>query len=197
MRSNREKRAGGTGRWWLTLALIVVLAALQWVQQHHFPTRGTSVPGGDVSGRPQLVDGDSFHMNGDEVRLVGIDAPEGRQSCTRGGTPWPCGEESRRTLARLVAGGPVTCRSTERDQHGRLLAVCEAGGRDLNREMVASGMALAYGNYEREEAAARAAKRGLWSGGIRAPARLAAPARPGPRVMPVTQGTARPVGVVP
>ncbi|MDO9384123.1 MAG: thermonuclease family protein [Hyphomicrobiaceae bacterium] len=154
-------------RWLATLVLILALAGLQWLQQS---TGGSgNVPAEGVSGQPRLVDGDSFHLGREEVRLVGIDAPEGRQSCTRGGVNWPCGEESRRTLARLIGGRLVSCRAVERDQHGRLLGVCTVEGRELNREMVASGLALAYGNYEREEAAARAAKRGLWSGEFERP----------------------------
>jgi endonuclease YncB( thermonuclease family) len=168
MRYRAGRRASGRSpqRWPVVLGLLIVLAALQWWQQ-----RGRAVdgPDGHLEGRPRLVDGDSFHMGGNEVRLVGIDAPEGRQTCTRGHATWRCGEESRAYLARLVAGQAVSCRSTERDQHGRYLAVCTGGGRELNREMVASGMALAYGNYEKEEAAARAAKRGLWSGEFQRP----------------------------
>lgn len=155
-------------RWLATAILIAVLLALQWVQRslHH---SGGAVPENGVSGRPNLVDGDSFHLGNEEVRLVGIDAPEGRQTCTRASATWPCGEESRRALARLIGGRPISCTAAERDQHGRLLGVCSVDGRELNREMVASGMALAYGNYEREEATARAAKRGLWSGQFERP----------------------------
>ncbi len=153
---------------WVGLAfLIAALIAAQWIKER--PGSQAPVPNGEISGVPRLVDGDSFHMGGDEVRLVGIDAPEGRQTCTRSGTTWPCGEESRRTLARLIGNRPITCKSRERDQHGRLLAVCYAGSQDINREMVASGMALAYGNYEGEEQAARRAKRGLWSGEFERP----------------------------
>lgn len=116
-----------------------------------------------------MVDGDSFFLGSDEVRLVGIDAPEGRQTCTRGSTTWPCGEDARRKLAQLIGGRPITCKANERDQHHRMLAICSVDGRELNREMVAAGMAVAYGNYEREEAAARAAKSGLWSGEFERP----------------------------
>jgi endonuclease YncB( thermonuclease family) len=155
-------------RWVVLGGLIVLLAVLQWFQE---PARhsGQPVPTDGVKGRPQLVDGDSFHLAGEEVRLVGIDAPEGPQTCTRGGATWPCGEESRRHLQRLIAGRTVECVAPERDQHGRLLARCTAGEHDLNREMVASGLAVAYGDYQREETGARAAKRGLWSGEFERP----------------------------
>ena len=118
--------------------------------------------GGDVSGRPRIVDGDSLFVSGREVRLVGIDAPEGRQTCQRDGQNWRCGDASRDTLARL-AGNHIVCRGQESDQHGRLLAVCEADGGDLNGRMVAEGMAVAYGRYQSLEAEARSNRRGLWA----------------------------------
>ena len=70
-------------RWLATLVLILALAGLQWLQQRtQLPGGGADVPVDGVSGQPRLVDGDSFHLGSDEVRLVGIDAPEGRQACT-------------------------------------------------------------------------------------------------------------------
>lgn len=143
------------------LGLIAVLLAVSWVQKQ--------LPGSQAAGRPRLVDGDSFFLGQDEVRLVGIDAPEGRQTCRRGPATWPCGEAARQELARLIGGRPIQCQSHERDQHGRLLATCSVDGGDLNSAMVASGLAVAYGNYRREEAEARAAKRGLWSGEFEQP----------------------------
>lgn len=153
-------------RWVTVIAGIVALLLLQLYQQKQ---RQSGIPDEPVVARPRLVDGDSFHFGSDEVRLHGIDAPEGRQTCTRAGQSWPCGEESRRHLARLIGNRSISCRTTERDQHDRLLSVCSVDGIELNREMVVSGMALAYGNYEREEREARAAKRGLWSGEFQRP----------------------------
>ncbi len=177
-KSNAAQRPGsGQSKWrrlgwrerWIGLAgLIFLLLALQWLQQH-VPRQGGPVPAEPVRGHPRLVDGDSFFMGADEVRLVGIDAPEGRQTCTREGRSWPCGEEARRQLSRLIAGRAIVCRAVERDQHGRLLGVCSAGEQELNREMVESGLALAYGKYEKEQAAARSARRGLWSGEFQRP----------------------------
>ncbi|MEZ5844158.1 MAG: thermonuclease family protein [Hyphomicrobiaceae bacterium] len=118
--------------------------------------------GGEVAGRPRVIDGDSLSIAGRQVRLVGIDAPEGRQTCERDGRAWRCGDAARDALAEM-AGAHVVCRGIEADQHGRLLGVCEAGGVDLNRRMVADGMAVAYGRYQREEAEARRARRGIWA----------------------------------
>lgn len=119
---------------------------------------------GTVEGRPRLVDGDSLFIGTTELRMQGIDAPEGRQTCTREGREWACGDEARRTLQRLVAGQPIRCDVHSTDRHGRGLATCfSATGDNLNARMVEEGFAVAFGAYEREEASARAARRGLWA----------------------------------
>jgi endonuclease YncB( thermonuclease family) len=95
-----------------------------------------------------------------KIRLVGIDAPEHGQ---------PYGDESRRALARKLADGLVRVEGDARDQHGRLLGTLRIGDRDLNRELVAEGMAWAFGGFRADddlialEAGARRERRGLWA----------------------------------
>jgi endonuclease YncB( thermonuclease family) len=118
---------------------------------------------GSLEGRPRLVDGDSFFIGSTEVRMQGIDAPEGRQTCTRDGSEWRCGEDAKRTLQRLTGGQPIRCDIHSTDQHNRRLATCYAAtGTNLNAEMVAQGYAVAFGAYEAEERQAKSARRGLW-----------------------------------
>lgn len=150
-------------RWWVIALIILAVVASRFMGEE--PNKsGRSVPADAVHGHPRLVDGDSFRLNNDEVRLVGIDAPEGRQICQRDGRPWKCGEASRDHLARLIGRDSISCDSLERDQHGRLLAICKANGKELNEEMIKSGFAVTFGRrYRRQEAEARAAKRGLWA----------------------------------
>lgn len=107
--------------------VVAVLAAIAGVLQRHDGGRNTSyrpraeIPSsGAVEGTPKLVDGDSFHMAGTEVRMVGIDAPEGKQMCQRDGQDWPCGEEARRKLTSLIGGRQISCKSVEIDQHGQI-----------------------------------------------------------------------------
>lgn len=151
------------------LALLAVLALVR-AAEHWSKPEATVLPGGGLEGRVRLVDGDSFHMGSDEIRLEGIDAPEGRQMCTREGRSWACGEAARRELERLIAGRSITCDGIKRDQHGRMLAICRAGGNDLNAAMVASGMAVAFGSrYRHLEREAEAARRGLWAGEFERP----------------------------
>jgi len=45
-----------------------------------------------------------------------------------------------------------------------LLGDCKAGAVDLNSAQVAAGWAVAYGDFEVEEARARGAKAGIWAG---------------------------------
>ncbi|MEQ1715671.1 MAG: thermonuclease family protein, partial [Hyphomicrobium sp.] len=123
----------------------------------------------DVQGAARAVDGDSLFVGRDEVRLQGIDAPEGKQTCTRAGLSWDCGNAARDELRRLIGKDVVRCQAAERDKHGRVLGQCSAGGRDLNAGMVASGFAVSYGGYLREQGEAKARRRGLWSGEFQTP----------------------------
>jgi endonuclease YncB( thermonuclease family) len=123
----------------------------------------------DVSGRAAPIDGDSLWVGNHEVRLKGIDAPEGRQTCRRNGEVWRCGDAARAALSDMIGGETVFCAVSERDRYGRLLARCRARDRDLNAGMVGAGMAVAYGGYEREEAAAKAARRGVWDSDFQMP----------------------------
>lgn len=116
-----------------------------------------------VAGMARVLDGDTVEIAGDTIRLLHIDAPETGQSCDAR----PCGAAATAHLGRLIAARPVVCTGDARDAYGRLLAVCHAGGRDLNRAMVADGHAMVfrrYGDtYDADERAARAAGRGIWA----------------------------------
>lgn len=126
-----------------------------------------------LAGHARVVDGDTLVIDAQKVRLFGIDAPEHDQLCKDAqGRDWPCGEAARDRLG-VLAAGLVRCAGRGRDRYDRLLAVCSAGGRDLNAALVSEGMAEAYRKYARdyvpEEAQARAAQRGIWAGPHLAP----------------------------
>ena len=121
------------------------------------------------SGRARLIDGDSLRLGDLEVRLVGIDAPEGQQKCQKNGQDWACGTAARTALARLIAGRNIICRFEGRDKHQRMLGTCEVAGLNLNQAMVEQGFAVAFGKYNREERAAKTARRGIWAGTFQRP----------------------------
>lgn len=135
------------------LGLLVVLAArLNFTEPHA------------LAGHPAINDGDSLTMGSERIRLLGIDAPELSQMCSRDGADFPCGRRSREALVALVGGRQVECSGRDRDRYGRLLATCSAGGTELNSGQVAAGWAVAYGGYAAEEEAARSAGLGIWAG---------------------------------
>ena len=124
------------------------------------------------AGRAGATDGDTLRLSGLPIRLAGIDAPELRQTCTREDRPYPCGADARAELARLAEGAIVRCRIEERDRYDRSVATCRVGADDVGAALVRRGFALSYeGRYRREEAEARAAKAGLWSGAFTEPQR--------------------------
>jgi endonuclease YncB( thermonuclease family) len=126
-----------------------------------------------IEGRAKVVDGDSLEIGTTHIRLFGVDAPEGRQSCTRGGREWACGAAAAAELRRLVGARAVACLGKDHDDYGRTVAVCTSGGTDLGAAMVRAGLALAYRHYSTDyvadEAAAHAARRGVWAGDFTPP----------------------------
>ena len=120
----------------------------------------------DVTGAARVVDGDTLVLADRSVRLVGIDAPELDQKCTRDGQEWACGEEAAAQLRSLVEGQIVSCRDKGSDAHGRLLATCHANGLELGATMVEYGWATAYRSYSSayvgHEHRAQAAGQGIW-----------------------------------
>lgn len=167
--SRRRRRPPARGRGWLGKALdycltIAILGFLALVG-----ARMDRVETQQLGGIAKINDGDSITLGAERIRLLGIDAPEYGQECRRNGAAYACGRQAREALARLVAGHDISCSGWERDRYGRLLAVCKAGGVELNRNMVEQGWAVAYGDYEDAERAARQRLAGLWAGEFERP----------------------------
>lgn len=101
-----------------------------------------------------VIDGDSLRLGEDDIRILGIDAPEMRQFCRRNGLDYRCGVAARDAMVALTAGHEVACTITETDRYGRKVSRCLANGLDLGLEMVREGHAVAAGAYEAQEAAA-------------------------------------------
>jgi len=123
----------------------------------------------------RVIDGDTFQMGEQRIRLLNMDAPEIGQTCDdAAGKPWRCGEAAANALRELVAGGPVTCDPSGEDPYGRLLAHCTAAGIDLGQAIVERGLAVAFVRYDDEylnaEIAAFKSGRGMWAGSFVRPA---------------------------
>ena len=122
----------------------------------------------DVTGPATVTDGDSIKIAGQKIRLLGIDAPEGRQFCEAEGTKYPCGAMATSWLVQQTLGETVRCEGSQKDKYRRLLAICFVDDKNLNAGIVSAGLALAYRHYSStfisQEDEARSAKRGLWRG---------------------------------
>jgi endonuclease YncB( thermonuclease family) len=123
----------------------------------------------EETGAATVNDGDTLTLGTTRVRLRGIDAPEYAQTCTRAGADYPCGKMARQALVELTRGRSVTCEGWRTDRYGRLLGDCRAGDVEVNRALVEAGWAVAHGDFEGEEAKARAAGRGIWAGTFQRP----------------------------
>ena len=101
-------------------------------------------------------------LDGERIRLFGIDAPERGQSCG----PLACGKAATEALADILSAGPVRCTRVNTDRYGRTVARCKSGGVDVNREMVRHGIVWAYRqyseDYHRDEKVAKEARVGIW-----------------------------------
>jgi micrococcal nuclease len=95
-----------------------------------------------------------------KIRLADIDAPEKDQVF---------GMESRRALLDKVYKKEVVVTTRAIDKYGRTVADLGLDGRNINEEMVESGMAWEYSwhhrnpTYRARQSEARRAKRGLWA----------------------------------
>jgi endonuclease YncB( thermonuclease family) len=145
----------------LAFALVLCVAALS-----------ANVLAGDstdvaFSGTATVIDGDGLEVAGKKVRLFGVDAPETSQYCkAEGGYRRRCGQYATVELDRMAGGKPVVCTPKDTDRYGRVVAVCKVEGRDVGREMVRAGWAVAYVRYSKDYVAderwARENEKGIW-----------------------------------
>lgn len=130
-------------------------------------------------GAANAVSGDTLRLNGQTIRLSGIEAPEIEQSCGgqargeargegrsegRAEPRWKCGEAARTQLRDFVRGKQVRCELASGGEKG----LCRVGTQDIAAELVTRGAVFAqqglFSSYGRLEQDARNAKRGLWKG---------------------------------
>ena len=113
----------------------------------------------------RIIDGDSILVTDSksveyEVQLEGIDAPEIKQEF---------GKEATDGLSKLIKDKTVRITWKEKDNFERLLAQVYDGDKQINIEMLKSGMAWHFKRYNKDEelskaeATAREAKKGLWA----------------------------------
>jgi endonuclease YncB( thermonuclease family) len=146
----------------LQTADVVDDADLEW-ERRALQDPGDSAPGaGQAAGQRAsfgfchtgggsncVVDGDTFYLGGEKVRIAGIDAPETH--------PPRCAEEARlgeaatQQLQALLNSGAVTMTSIDRDRdsYGRRLRNVAVDGADVGEAMIGAGVAREYGSGRR------------------------------------------------
>ena len=87
------------------------------------------------------------------------------RAAARAARPWACGAAATRALRERIGGRSVECAERDRDRYGRIVAVCQVVGADVNAWMVEQGWAVAYRRYSTDyvsqESSAKGARRGV------------------------------------
>ena len=88
-----------------------------------------------------VVDGDTFWLNGEKVRIADINAPETHEA--RCAEEQALGDKATRRLINLLNAGPFELVTEGRatDRYGRALRVIRRGGQSLGGELVREGLA--------------------------------------------------------
>ena len=87
-----------------------------------------------ILGKAYVIDGDSLRINGTEIRLFGVDAPEFNH---------PYGKTAKFAVMKLCKGQNIRAEVVCADVHGRTVAKCTlSDGRDVSAEMVRLGLAI-------------------------------------------------------
>jgi endonuclease YncB( thermonuclease family) len=125
-------------------------------------------------GPASVIDADTIEIHGQRIRIHGVDAPEGRQSClTPENTPWRCGQRGAQALSNFLGAATVSCERLDTDRYGRMVGRCSVREQDVGAWLVAAGWAMAYVKYSKEyvgaEKSARDARLGIWQGTVQPP----------------------------
>ena len=112
--------------------------------QTHF---GSCHAGGGIN---CVVDGDTFWMGGEKIRIADIDTPETHPAlCAREAA---LGKAATKRLRSLLNAGPFSLQSIDRDtdRYGRKLRIVVRGGVSLGDVLVSEGLARPYQGGYRE-----------------------------------------------
>ena len=180
-----EAVSGLFANWWWLIAFVVAIAILRKLafgnrsrryrkkgysrrtgRRRCHPAHRVESPTRTITGKAYVTDGDGIRVDKQEVRLVGLDAPEWDQRAKHLDGYWfNHGKRVKSALIQEIGGKHVRVSVEDTDKFGRLLGTVTYEGRDIGEWLVREGHAIAaYSDrYTRVEREAREAKRGMWA----------------------------------
>ncbi len=124
-----------------------------------------------VKGYARVVTASTLYINGLNIKMYGVDAPDISQTCANHfGQGYYCGREARSWLQNWVENKEVTCHILGKVENGWATGACFVDNNkyDVGAVVVNSGWAVAYTQntdmYVEYEKQAKANRRGLWAG---------------------------------
>ncbi|MCS1408530.1 MAG: hypothetical protein M2R45_01706 [Verrucomicrobia subdivision 3 bacterium] len=117
-----------------------------------------------INGRAYVIDGDTIGLNGQRIRLAGIDAPELAQQAQRRNGQWfDAGELVKACLIKKIGYRWITVTVEKEDKYGRLVGRVTCNSKDIGAWLVRNGYAVAsYDNrYDAQEHLARKGNLGM------------------------------------
>jgi endonuclease YncB( thermonuclease family) len=101
----------------------------------------TAIPA-EVVGRADVIDGDTFRLAGETIRIADIDTPEMRGRCAYESA---LARQAAARMQALLAAGPFELAPNpdgrDEDSYGRKLRIVMRGGESLGGRLVAEGLA--------------------------------------------------------
>lgn len=150
----------------MTTAFLATLAWLNWPveAQPVQPMLLNEAPAADGSpvvartfsachfggGRNCVVDGDTFWIDGEKIRIANIDTPETHPP--RCAAEAERGAAATRRLHALLSAGAISLHASglrSHDRYGRRLATVSVNGADVGQVLIREGLARAYGGGPR------------------------------------------------
>lgn len=103
---------------------------------------GLAAAHANAASKVSIIDGDTFQIGKEKIRIIEIDAPESYKS--RCENELVLGLKAKERLRSLLDAGPLDLQRDGKDRYGRTLAHVFAGGINVGDAMIDEGYALRY-----------------------------------------------------